>query len=420
MAELPSGPVTFVFTDVEGSTLLLKRLRERYGEALTAHQRIVREAFERHGGRELDTQGDAFFYAFPRAREAVLAALAAQRALREYGEWPDQAEFKVRMGIHTGNAEISEDRYTGLAVHRASRICAAAHGGQVLLSQATETLLADEEEDLQVSFRPLGQHRLKDLDRPVWLYQVESADLPRKFPPPREQVRASSWWRRPLVLLPAALAVAAVVALGSGDGGGMSHVDPNNVGVIDPKTNQIVAQVPVGLQPGPIAAGLGAIWVGNVGEKSVSRIDPTSPSVVKNIPLGDGTPTDIAVSERAVWVAQGFLGSVTRIDPKYNGVAGTTVVTGRSDAGSVHFGGGSVWAVFGDSALVRINPSNGNVVSRGYAGEGPIGIVYANRAVWVANGDGTVDRFSPGTLEFGEVVTRNAGLEPSSIAYGEG
>jgi len=425
MAELPSGPVTFVFTDVEGSTLLLKRLRERYGEALTAHQRIVREAFERHGGRELDTQGDAFFYAFPRAREAVLAALAAQRALREYGEWPDQAEFKVRMGIHTGNAEISEDRYTGLAVHRASRICAAAHGGQVLLSQATETLLADEEEDLQVSFRPLGQHRLKDLDRPVSLYQVETADLPRKFPPPREQVRLAAWWRRPLVLVPAALALAAiatvvaVVALGSG-GGGLSQVDPNNVGIIDAKTNQIVAQVPVGLRPGPIATRPDAVWVGNLDDRSLTRIDPSRRTSVANPSLYPGSPTGLAVTPDAVWVVQGRVGSVTRIDPQYNLPAEEPrVVTDVGGDGAIVYGGGSVWAVFDDSTLVRIDPSNGRI-DRSYAGNVPSGIEYGAGSVWVVDArDNTVLRFDPETFTSGFVDQTSVGSHPASIAYGE-
>ena len=155
----------------------------------------------------------------------MLAALDAQRALHAYPEWPDGREFKVRMGIHTGQAEISDGRYTGLAVHRGARICAAAHGGQILVSQATETLLEDEEEDLQLSFRSLGQFQLKDLDRPVSVYQVEVADLPRKFPPPRQQAtRGTSVLGRPLVLVSAALAVAGiatavVLALGSGRGG---------------------------------------------------------------------------------------------------------------------------------------------------------------------------------------------------------
>jgi YVTN family beta-propeller protein len=426
MTELPSGAVTFLFTDVEGSTALLKRLREHYAEGLAAHQRLLREAFERRGGRELDTQGDAFFYAFPRARDAVLAALDAQLALRAYDEWPEGAEFKVRMGVHTGQAEPSEGRYTGLAVHRAARICAAAHGGQVLVSQATETLLEDEEEDLQVSFRSLGQHRLKDLDRPVSLFQVETADLPRKFPPPREQVGLASWWRRPIVLVPAAgalaaiVGIAAVIALGSG-GGGLSHVDPNNAGVIDAKTNKIVAQVPTGRRPGPIAAGSGAVWIGSLDDRLLTRVDLKSRTPSATIPLENRTPTGIAVSPGAVWVAHGLLGSVSKIDPQYNLVAKTINVAGRSDAGSIDVGGRALWAVFGNSTLARLTLTQGRVTRTGFAGSGPTGLVYAEDALWVANGDGSsVFRFNPATFETEQVATTNVGRQPSAIAYGEG
>ena len=427
MAELPAGTVTFLFTDVEGSTHLLKQLRERYGESLGVQQRLIREAFGKHGGRELDTQGDAFFYAFQRARDAVLAALDAQRALRSHGDWPEGAEFKVRMGIHTGQAEVSDGRYTGLAVHRAARICAAAHGGQVLVSQATETLLADEEEDLQVNFRALGQHRLKDLDRPVWLYQAGAADLPSKFPPPREQApRATSWLRRPIVLVSAALGAAAISAIAiilltGGGGGGLSGVEVNNVGVIDPKTNRIVAEVPVGIRPGPVSAAPGAVWVGNLDDKTLTRIDPSTRTQAANVPLDNRTPTGLAATRSAVWVAEGRLGSVSRVDPQYNQVAGTVSPTQGSDAGSVAVGGGSVWAVFGNSTLVRINPSTVRVAGRGYAGSGPSGIVYAEGAVWVANGgDNTVFRFNPQTYTTGPVGTVTVGRQPSSIAYGDG
>ncbi len=428
MPALPSGAVTFLHTDVEGSTRLLKQLREHYAEGLATHQRLLREAFEKHGGRELDTQGDAFFYAFPRARDAVLAALDAQRALRAHG-WPEGAEFKVRMGVHTGQAEVSDGRYTGLAVHRAARICAAAHGGQVLVSQATETLLEDEEEDLQINFRALGQHRLKDLDRPVSLYQAGASDLPSKFPPPREQAPlAPSWLRRPIVLIPAALAVAAVAAIAvvlltGGGGGGLSGVDANNVGVIDAKTNEIVAQVPVGIRPGPIATGPGAVWVGNLDDRTLTRIDPAKRTQAANVPLDNRTPTGVAASSTAVWVAEGRLGSVTRVDPQYNQAGNPIPATERSDAGSVAVGGGWVWAVFGNSTLVRINPSSGQVSGRGYTGSSPSGIVYAVGAVWVANGgDATVYRFNPETFTSGPVGGNptTVGLQPSSIAYGEG
>ena len=184
MADLPSGAVTFVFTDIEGSTRLVRQLRGRYAEALAEHQRLVRAAFTGHGGHEIDTQGDAFFYAFGSAHEAVLAAVEAQRALSGH-PWPDESELKVRIGVHTGPAEPADGRYTGLAVHRAARICAAGHGGQILVSQATQSLIEDEEEHLAVSLRDLGDQRLKDIDRPVRLYQVVAPGLATDFPPLR-------------------------------------------------------------------------------------------------------------------------------------------------------------------------------------------------------------------------------------------
>src|SRR5439155_53145 len=120
MAELPSGTVTFLFTDIEGSTRLVKELGGRYSEVLTEHQRILRSAFAAHGGREVDTQGDSFFVAFRRGKDAVAAAVDAQRDLAAHG-WPEGAEVKVRMGLHTGEPQVGEDRYVGLGVHKAAR-----------------------------------------------------------------------------------------------------------------------------------------------------------------------------------------------------------------------------------------------------------------------------------------------------------
>src|ERR1700747_3500068 len=121
MDELPVGTVTFLFTDIEGSTRLLKQLRERYGEALEEHQRVLREAFAAHGGHEIDTQGDSFFVAFRRAKDAVAAAVEGQRRLAG-SDWPDGAELRVRMGLHTGEPAAAGQRYVGLGVHRAARI----------------------------------------------------------------------------------------------------------------------------------------------------------------------------------------------------------------------------------------------------------------------------------------------------------
>jgi class 3 adenylate cyclase len=131
-AGLPSGTVTFLFTDIEGSTRLLKLLGERYGEVLDEHGRLLRESVEHHRGRQIDTQGDSFFFAFGRAKDAVAAALAAQRALVAH-RWPEGAELRVRMGLHSAEPVVGEQRYVGIGVHRAARIGAAAHGGQVPL-----------------------------------------------------------------------------------------------------------------------------------------------------------------------------------------------------------------------------------------------------------------------------------------------
>jgi predicted ATPase/class 3 adenylate cyclase len=167
---LPTGTVTLLFTDVEGSTTLLRRLGPGYGEALETHRRLLRQAFSDHEGREVDTQGDAFFYAFARASDAVRAADAAQRALAN-ADWPG----RVRMGLHTGEPLLGREGYVGLDVHLAARICGAAHGGQVLLSAATGDLAPD------VALRDLGLHRLRDIEQPQRLFQLGAGE----FPPPR-------------------------------------------------------------------------------------------------------------------------------------------------------------------------------------------------------------------------------------------
>jgi len=177
VSEFPSGTVTFLFSDIEGSTRLVKALRESYGQVLAEHRRLVRAAIADQGGHEVDTQGDAFFVAFADAKQAVLCALEIQRALAAH-EWPTGAPVRVRIGIHTGQAVPAEGGYTGLAVHRASRICAAARGGQVLVSQATQMIIEDEEEEEPgFTLVDLGERTLKDLDRPVRLFQLTARGL---------------------------------------------------------------------------------------------------------------------------------------------------------------------------------------------------------------------------------------------------
>jgi predicted ATPase len=168
MGGLPAGTVTFVFTDVEGSTRLLDELgAERYADALAEHRRALRKAFARHGGVEVDTQGDAFFFAFRDGDAALTAAAEGQAAFSE-------GPIRVRMGIHTGTPVVTDEGYVGADVHQAARIAAAAHGGQVAVSATTRSALGD-----GAQLVDLGEHRLKDIDRPVWIYQLGDG----RFPP---------------------------------------------------------------------------------------------------------------------------------------------------------------------------------------------------------------------------------------------
>ncbi|HKX16504.1 MAG TPA: LuxR C-terminal-related transcriptional regulator [bacterium] len=180
MTNLPAGTVTFLFTDIEGSTRLLQRLGDQYVEALKEHRRLLRAATRMRDGTEVDTQGDAFFFVFARARDAVAAAVACQQAIVAH-PWGEGITFRVRMGVHTGEPRAADGGYTGMDVHRAARVCSAAHGGQILLSDTTQALVA---RDLPggVTLQDLGEHRLKDLAHSQRLFQVVAAGLPSDFP----------------------------------------------------------------------------------------------------------------------------------------------------------------------------------------------------------------------------------------------
>jgi class 3 adenylate cyclase len=176
MPEPPRGTVTLLFSDIEGSTKLLQRTGDAYADLLDQHRLLLRRSFAAHGGYEVDTEGDAFFVSFATANDAVAAASKAQQALAAH-DWPADSEVRVRVGIHTGEPRLVEGRYVGLDVHRAARVMASGHGGQVLLSQATRDLLDD-----RFSLRDLGEHRLKDLSQPQRLYQLQIVGLPQEFP----------------------------------------------------------------------------------------------------------------------------------------------------------------------------------------------------------------------------------------------
>jgi class 3 adenylate cyclase len=177
--QLPSGTVTFLFTDIEGSTELMRRLGDGYGEVLDDHRRLLREHLGNAGGREIDTQGDAFFFSFTRARDAVAGAVSAQRALDTHA-WRDGAEVKVRMGLHTGEPAVGAEGYHGIDVVRAARICSAGHGGQILISETTRALIGNELPD-GVQVVDLGPQQLKDIAEER-IFQLSLDREPSPFP----------------------------------------------------------------------------------------------------------------------------------------------------------------------------------------------------------------------------------------------
>jgi class 3 adenylate cyclase len=447
-----SETVTFLFTDMEGSTRLLKQLRERYGDALAEHQRVLRAAFKAHRGREIDTQGDAFFVVFPRARDAVLAAAAAQRSLGEHS-WPEGAELRVRIGVHTGQAELAEDRYLGIAVHRAARICAAAHGGQILLSQTTQNLLEDEEEELpDLRLRDLGEQRLKDLDRPARLFQVEGPGLLDSFPPLRTAetpfagregelaeavaVHRPRWVSRRALALAAivAAAVAAIVAIAASRTGGSTLVPPNSVAAIDAKSGKVVAHVGVGAQrtigqglgiirSGTIAVGSGGVWVANPPDRTIQLIDTETKRVTKTIGSINGDITSVAATGSDLWAtlesdglahvsASATAESVSLLNPI--GPAYTLV--------GIAAGNGALWlgrSELGELSVARFDPSTQRVTGAVAVGlSGSRSLAYGAGHVWVTDApDGTVTRIDPRTVRN---VGRQQVAAPSSVAVGGG
>jgi peptide/nickel transport system substrate-binding protein len=435
--ELPGGTVTFLFTDIEGSTRLERDLRERYGEVLADHRRLLRDAFGRYGGREIDTQGDSFFFVFARARDAVSAAVTGQRALAEH-EWPERGAVRVRIGMHTGEATLDDDRYVGLAVHRGARISAAGHGGQILLSSSTRDVVED---DLPSDQRlvDLGEHRLKDLPRPERVFQLVAEGLPHDFPAlktmgatsfeGRESELAAAaaeelqgGWRRPgrrgfVAATAAAAAVGVAVGILATQGGGSqasASVTGNAVGVID-ADGDIVSEVDVGESPTDVAAAPDAVWVTNTTEDTVSRIDLATNTVGQTIEVGGG-PAGVAVGGGAVWVANGLDATVSRIDPAANEEV-QKITVGNGPTG-VAFGEGAVWVTNSvDGTVTRIAPGPGRATGTFPAVVGASGVAVGFDRVWVSSpSTGSVVALDP---KSGEVLTRiGVGVEPDAIAVG--
>ena len=181
--KLPQGHVTFLLTDLEGSTELLGRLGDRYAALIADIRRLVRAAVRSAGGREVDARGDDLFAVFEQAPAALEAALAIQRAMRD-GAWPGDNDVRLRIGLHRGRPALTDTGYVGLSVHAAARICFAAHGGQVVVSSAVRAAVVDSLGE-GVSLESLGAWRFRGLPQPMDLFQVAAPDLRADFPPPR-------------------------------------------------------------------------------------------------------------------------------------------------------------------------------------------------------------------------------------------
>jgi YVTN family beta-propeller protein len=412
-----------LFTDIEGSTRLLKQLGERYGELLAEQRRLLREAFAAHAGREMDTQGDAFFVVFTRARNALEAALAAQLALAAH-EWPDGVECRVRIGLHTGEpSPVGDEGYHGIGLHRGARIAGAAHGGQVLLSGATAGLVQD---DLPggMSLRDLGELQLKDIDRPERVYQLLAEGLRSEFPPlqtappKRPRPRLAIMVTAGVVALAGVAGTVILVTGGSGSPATTSAapVSADSVGIFNSDTGRLTGQIPVGAAPTAVAACDNSIWAASGDSHSVSRIDPIKQVVVASITVGNG-PDGIGCGDGFVWVANGLDGTVTKIDPQLDQPV-DTIGVGNGAAG-VAVGLGFVWvANADDGSVTRIDPRTDKPLPSIPIGESADGVAVGYGSLWVTSEvSGTVTRVDPGS---GSRIPIQAGGGSDAVTTGAG
>lgn len=443
----PVGRVGFLFTDLEGSTRLLRRLGdEGYAAVLARHDRSIRDAVAHFGGEVVDTQGDAFFAAFSQPASAVRAAVAAQQALAAQ-PWPQGVRVAVRMGAHVGLRQRSGHRYLGLDVHLAARICAAANGGQVFVSNAMRGAVWDDPDAPELV--ELGGHRLKDFDEPQAIYLAVVPGIPLHQRPPRPMGGAADGAfagreteladaaatmmvrrarrqerRRMLGVLGAIAVVGGVIAAYEASRTAPIQIATNSIAEIDPRTGRVVADLPIGSSPTAIAEAAGDVWVVSRAG-TLTRIDERTRRVTQVAgQLGRRPPTDVAAGLGKVWVVNGFDRTVTVLDapsgrflqtlrlPTHVGVLG--VPDSRAAAGA-----GGVWVDNGGGA--GVTPFVGGI-RRATLRPLPTGaIAVAGGAVWV--GSRTNYFGKPGLVEIDPSARRVRGRvrigELDAMAPGE-
>jgi YVTN family beta-propeller protein len=428
---------------MEASTELLKKLgRDRYGRVLQEHGALLEAAFSEFRGQVIDTPGDAYFVAFKSASDAVFAAVQVQRSLNTHA-WPNGVAPSVRIGIHTGEAAQRKERYLGLAVHRASRIGAAGHGGQVLISDATRALVEDEL-PAGVELRELGEHNLKDIDRPERLYQLRIPNLREQFPPLRTEASKTAFAGRErelaevaeaavrrrrvigrrgvltalLIAVGLACATAALLLTEGSSHSGRTEIAANSLGMFRTDGDQVATEIPLHAAPNGVAAGEGAVWVTNTGNDTVSRVDPVLDRAVGTIQVGSG-PTAVAVGGGAVWVVNSLDGTLSWINPAANREVQRIRGVG-SGPSAVAYGEHSVWvASANDGLLFRVNPKTGRVGKSIETGASAGDIAVGAGSVWVSNqASRTVVRVDAATNEVSGVIS--VGNGPTGVAFGAG
>jgi YVTN family beta-propeller protein len=417
------GVVTVMFTDVEGSTDVTRRLGDEEGRrVLEAYKRLVREEVERHSGREIDSIGDGFFITFSSTRRAVTCAVEIQKALDRQGDEQPEEPVRVRIGLNVGEVIEREGHPFGAAVNATQRVAAHAKGGQILVSEPVRHLAGTIP---GVSFRDRGRREVKGFAERWRLYEVvwERAAKPA---PPRAKAATRPRWRR-LALAVGGIALAAIVAavltlLLTGGGTKLSRIDADSVGLLDAKSGKIVGEVRVGARPAAIAYGAGALWVANAEGRTVSRIDPDTRTETTEIGgVGRASPSGIAAGGGAVWLTSPFANRVVLIDAHMNTVTGSIPLPVGSGPAAVAVGNGYVWLAESESdSVTRLDPETKHVHSE-RVGREPSAIAFGEDGVWVANSlSNSISRLNPNTGVVSRRIALRPGHPPTAIAVGDG
>ena len=388
--QFDTGVVTIMFTDVEGSTDLTRRLGDEVARrTIEEHKRIIRAKLVEHNGREIDSIGDGFMITFLSTRRAVACAVAIHEALRDHARQHPDEQVLVRIGLNVGEVLERGGHPFGAAVNATQRVAGNAKGGQTLVSDPVRHLAGTIP---NVVFRDRGRFQLKGFDERWRLYEVDR-ESPKDTPPPKRVPQPAARPHRRLLLASVSvgavvLALAAFLILRPGSPT-LDRVDPNSVGIIDSDSGKIVGQVHVGRTPEDIAFGEGSLWVANLESGTISEIDPGSREEIATFNAG-AKPRGIAAGEGAVWVANGFDNELTIFDPAQNRVDDRISLAGPKD---VAVGFGAAWVTnVTDTTVVRIDPDtlDPERIAQGTA------LALGPNSVWIADGK-TLRRFDPET-----------------------